>query len=408
MSHLRGLTENPERGRIRIATLVTLAAGFLVLPAATASSEQTITKGMIGGSRQAFEAADRPANGNSGRPAISADGRFVAFSSSASDLVPGDSNDEDDVFVRDLRARTTERVSVGFGRAQATGGSSFTPTISADGQQIAFTSRATNLVAGDTNGQDDAFVRDRVAEATARVSVGDRNVEADQESFAVDISPDGRYVAFAGSSDRLTSGDTNGTWDVFLRDRTRNSTERVDLATNEAEPQIGRRTYTSAAVSTDGRFVAFVSIAPNLVAGDTNRTADVFVRDRALHTTERVSVATDGAEAQGESGLYAPSITPDGRFVAFASLAPNLVPGDTNGTWDIFLHDRATGTTERESLSSGGTQGNGPSISRPALSADGRFVAFESSASNLVSGDENGTLTSSFGIVSRRPRNVSA
>src|SRR5439155_1267798 len=143
-------------------------------------------------------------------------------------------------------------------------------------------------------------------------------------------------------------------------------------------------------ISADGRFVAFGSIYSNLVPGDTNGVPDVFVRDRAAGKTERVSVASDGTQANGESAFYAPpSISADGRFVAFSSGSTNLVPGDTNGWIDIFVRDRLAGATERVSVASGGAEANDSSFN-PAISGDGRFVAFSSSATNLVQADSNG------------------
>src|SRR5438093_763515 len=168
------------------------------------------------------------------------------------------------------------------------------------------------------------------------------------------------------------------------------TTVRVSVASDGTE---GNDVSLGSALSADGRFVAFDSAATDLVAGDTNGVSDVFVHDRQTGTTERVSVASDGA--QGNNASSYPALSADGRFVAFDSDATNLVAGDTNGTTDVFVHDRQTGTTERVSVASGGgTQGNGKSggfFAFPALSADGRFVAFQSDATNLVAGDTNGT-----------------
>src|SRR5262249_47311474 len=179
-------------------------------------------------------------------------------------------------------------------------------------------------------------------------------------------------------------GDTNADSDVFVRDRQTGTTERVSVATGGAQAS-GRSG--AASISSDGRYVAFASLASNLVAGDTNFHGDLFVRDRVAATTERVSVATGGAEGDGDVGC--PSMTPDGRFVAFYGWSTNLVPGDTNGFVDVFVRDRQNGTTVRVSLDSGGAQGNGDS-SDASISADGRFVVFDGGATNLVGGDTNG------------------
>jgi Tol biopolymer transport system component len=181
-------------------------------------------------------------------------------------------------------------------------------------------------------------------------------------------------------------GDTNGAnRDIFVRDRQSGQTELVSVSSAGVQGNYGSSNPT---ISADGRFVAFESSASNLVPGDTNgANGDIFVHDRETGQTERVSVSSAGA--QGNYGSVDPTISADGRFVAFRSEANNLVPGDTNDRPDVFVRDRQTGETERVSVSSAGTQGNGHSV-HPTISADGRFVAFESSASNLVPGDTNG------------------
>src|SRR5205807_70009 len=175
---------------------------------------------------------------------------------------------------------------------------------------------------------------------------------------------------------------TNGRQDVFVHDRQTGTTERVGVDVVNYYGGGG-----SPVISADGRFVAFTSLAADLVPGDTNAWADVFVYDRWTGTTERVSV--DSAGNQGNAGSSLPSISADGRFVVFWSAATNLVPGDTNAAFDVFIHDRQTRTTERLSVDSAGNQGNYDSFA-PALSADGRFVAFSSNATNLAPGDTNG------------------
>ncbi len=314
---------------------------------------------------------------------ISADGRFVAFLSHASNLVAGDTNGFGDIFVRDRQSGTTERVSVATGGAEGNG-HSFSPSISSDGHFVAFQSLASNLVAGDTNGFTDIFVRDRLSGTTERVSVDSAGAEGNSTSDYPSISADGRFVAFRSEAMNLVAGDTNATVDVFVHDRQTGSTDRISVATGGAE---GNGFNSLSAISADGHCVAFWSDASNLVAGDSNGVRDVFVRDCLNGTTERVSVATGGA--QGSSGSYESSISTDGRFVAFESLASDLVPGDTNGSYDVFVRDRLSGTTERVSLDSSGVQGNLGSAS-PSISADGNLVAFRSGATNLIAGDSNG------------------
>jgi Tol biopolymer transport system component len=325
----------------------------------------------------------RQADGPSGSPAISADGRFVAFSSEAANLVPGDTNGAEDVFVHDRRTGRTERVSVGRRGAEASG-RSFDPAISADGRVVAFVSEAADLVLRDTNGERDIFVRDRRTDATTRVSVGPRDAQGAGFSLEPALSATGRYVAFWSTSTTLAPGGGSAQ-DIFVRDRATGRTMRVGIGRFDGA---SGRVVSEPAISAGGRFVAFPSESPGLVPGDTNGAEDVFVRDRRTGAVERVSVASDGGQADGTSRAVA--ISADGRVVAFGSFATNLVPGDANAKPDVFVHDRATGVTERVSIGSRGAEGNDESF-LPALSANGRFVAFTSLATNLVPGDANAT-----------------
>jgi len=197
------------------------------------------------------------------------------------------------------------------------------------------------------------------------------------------ISADGRFVAFYSQASNLVPGDTNNNTDIFVRDTLTNTTTRVsvDSAGNQ-----GNDRSEGASISADGRFVAFQSHASNIVPGDTNLRPDIFVRDRLTNTTTGVSV--DSAGNPANNGAYNPSISADGRFVAFESRASNIVPGDTNRSPDIFVRDTLTNTTTRVSVDSAGNPGNSSSDS-PSISADGRFVAFDSKSSNLVPGDTN-------------------
>ena len=322
-------------------------------------------------------------NDNSEDPSISADGRFVAFYSLASSLVAGDTNGKRDIFVHDRQTGQTERVSVASDGTQANDWSRYV-SISADGRFVSFQSAASNLVAGDTNGKADAFVHDRQTGQTTRVSVTSDGAQGDDSSDVTYISGNGRFVAFSSKASNLVAGDTNGEPDIFVHDRQTGQTERVSVASDGT--QANDISY-DLWLSGDGRFVAFESVASNLVAGDTNETGDIFVHDRQTGQTTRVSVASDGTEANGYS--YYPTISADGRFAAFGSSASNLVAGDTNAAEDVFIHDRQTGQTTRISVASDRAQGNGDSW-KPSPSADSRFVAFDSAASNLVAGDTNG------------------
>ena len=314
---------------------------------------------------------------------ISGYGRFVAFQSSASNLVLGDFNGLDDIFIRDRLDGTTVRVSVSSGGVEADA-DCYQPSINADGRYVVFDSPATNLVPGDANGYYDVFVRDLDSGTTTRVSVGSGG-EGNDQSVGADINGIGRYVVFSSGATNLVANDTNGQWDVFMRDLVLGSTSRVSV--NGSGLQATGGGSFGASISADGRYVAFNSDATNLVSGDTNALPDVFVRDVVGGTTTRVSVSSSSGQANNES--YNACISADGRYVAFTSLASNLVSGDTGAHEDVFVHDMVTGATTRGSLSGSGAQGNGNSHS-VTISADGRYVSFSSQATNLVSGDTNG------------------
>jgi Tol biopolymer transport system component len=307
------------------------------------------------------------ADGESFNPAISGGGRSVAFHSNATNLVPGDTNDTFDVFVRDRGTGMTRRVSVGPGGAQADEPSA-DPALSRDGRFVAFGSDAANLVPGDTNGTGDIFVRDRQAGTTRRVSVGPGGAQANGFSSAPTISADGRFVGFHSFASNLVPGDTNGTGDVFVRNRQTGATRRVSVGLGGAQ---GNGFSGNAAISADGRFVAFQSSATNLVPGGTNGQPQVFVRDRQAGTTWMVSVGPGGVQGDESSG--APALSADGRFIAFESFARNLVSGDTNFTSDVFIRDREAGTTRRVSVGPGGAQADNAASFGPEISADGRL-----------------------------------
>jgi len=332
--------------------------------------------------RVSVAAAGGDADGASAGVALSADGRLVAFASAATDLVPDDTNGVADVFVRDRAAGTTERVSLAADGRQGDGASFGAVAISADGRFVAFRSFATNLVPDDTNGVTDVFVRDRTAGTTERVSVGAAG-EGDGMSFWPALSADGAVVAFVSAADNLVAGDGNREIDVFVRDRGAGTTERVSLGPGGAQTTTASLGFPD--LSADGRLVVFASGTRELVAadGDTNGQSDIFVRDRAAATIERVSLGPDGVE--GDGGSIEAAISGDGRRVVFYSAATTLAPGDANRTFDVFLHDRSSDTLTRL------TAGDGPSyVTGKAISADGGAVALTSAASDLVPGDRNG------------------
>jgi Tol biopolymer transport system component len=339
--------------------------------------------------RVSISSSGRQAQGKSTDPAISADGRYVAFTSTAQDLVAGDVNHVRDVFVHDRRTGTTRLVSVSSAGRQAND-DSVHPVISADGRIVAFQSSATNLVPADTNRIRDIFVRNLATGRTKRVSVSSTGRQANDRSSSPAVSADGRIVAFGSGASNLVAGDTNEAGDVFVRDRVASKTWRVSVS---AEGRQANDVSSRPSVSASGTVVAFESDATNLVAHDTNYAYDVFVRDRVTGTTEKVSLSSTGEHGNSDSyATRAQALSADGRYVAFESWATNLVAGDTNGVGDVFWHDRSTGTTLRVDVSSSGEQTAGEVNSLlSAMSSDGRFVAFWSAAPNLVPGDTSGS-----------------
>jgi len=416
----RWIGPGPRRGfpaAHRLALLATLA----IIGATRAVATELISVSRSGTS----------GNAPSSQVASSGDGSVVAFSSDATNLVVNDTNQVRDVFVRDRATHQTERVSVSTAGVQgdrasdATGGA---PAVNGDGSIVAFHSDATNLVADDTNGQTDVFVRVRGnSPSTERVSLGNDGAQGNGASVNPSVSSDGRFVAFQSQASNLVPNDTNGVADIFVRDRVAGTTERVCDATQANGPS------SSPAISADGTVVAFASSATNLVPGDTNDKIDIFVCDRRTGAIERVSVSSAGV--QGDDDSILPAISSTGCFVAFKSLADNLVPDDHNGVVDVFLRDRTGNATERISVSYSGGDANEASFPAsnlvvtdvnlvssvfvrdrqaaqtrlvdlndsgmqanngtldipPSISGDGMLIGFVSLASNLAGNDNNVT-----------------
>jgi Tol biopolymer transport system component len=349
--------------KVAASTIIALAALVLVSTAPSATTARTTRVDVSSSAQQ----GDRP----SWTAGISANGRFVAFTSQATNLVPSDTNHRQDAFVYDRSTGRTERVSVSSSGAQAKprsdpDGGSAALDLSANGRYVLFRSDASNLVPGDTNGKTDAFIRDRRTGKTHRIPPTGVGV------LQGVLSADSRYAVLSAGGN------------VYRYDLRSHHVIRVTPGTNSWSD--------SGSVSADGRFVAFTSNASDLVHGDTNELPDVFVRDVRNGKTTRVSVRSDGKQGVGKrysNGSNAPTISSDGRYVAFHSDMRNLVPGDSNGVFDIFVHDRLTGKTQRVSVSSHGRQANAESLAGASFSADGRYVAFNSLATNLVANDRN-------------------
>lgn len=333
------------------------------------------------------------ANDASYNPSVSADGRYVAFGSRATNLVDGDTNGAMDIFVHDRETGQTTRVSLDASNNQGNF-DSFSPAISADGRYVAFCSYATNLAPNDTNNVPDVFLRDRQTGSTLLVSRSifgqsgndvscKPNIGSMGRGIGPAISGDGRYVVFESFASDLIGNDNNGKSDIFRYDRTNGAIIRVSEDSNGFEAN-GNSSYPT--ISADGNIIAFQSAAANLVPGDGNNYTDVFARDVNAGQTRRLSVGGDGAEGNGDS--FEPHVSANGQTVTFASFASNLVTGDTNSYLDVFLHNRSNGQTERVSVATDGTQINTfADIARPAVSGDGRFVTFQSRATSLVPGD---------------------
>jgi Tol biopolymer transport system component len=390
-----------------------VSGGLVFFRASEAAGAQRLTE------RVSLDENDAEVNGGVATPpAISGNGQVVAFGGIGGDFVAGGGPNSQTI-VRDLAAGTTEMVSTGLGfqpslnedgrfvvfvgagselfvhdrlldTTQLIAGDVQNHDISTDGQFIAFDSLDPGLV--ETPGQWDVFVRDRLSLAIERVDVpngGGLAMGPSSASTRLAISGDGRFVAFISPHTNLVPGDTNGMGDVFVRDRLLGVTERVSVKSGGGEISSGSG---GADISADGRFVVFSSGAPDVVSDDTNGVSDLFVHDRLTRETTRVSVGTGGVEANALTGCAAGStckISGNGRFVAFFTSATNLVPGDTNGAADVFVHDRSTSMTERVSVASDGAEAGFtpfPNLS-VAISADGRTTAFLSDASDLAPGD---------------------
>ncbi len=416
---------------------------LLVLPGAiTTALGQSPATGLI----TTNNAGNGSANSGSFSASVSADGRFVAFVSAATNLVPNDTNGRDDVFVRDRQTGQTKMVSINFAGTGGGDQHSSTPTITPDGRYVVFSTSSSNLVADDptTLLYGAIFVRDlqlNVTKLVTRNFTGDRRANGTSgwnEPLA--ISANGRFIAFNSSSTDLVANDTNNHRDIFVRDMQTSTTTLVStgrdgsadidndtngpvmtpdgryiafrssvtiyvrdlqagttemVSVNRFGTGNGNRpsddgASTNLAISADGRFVAFVSSATDLVENDNNPGPDVFVRDTQSNTTSLVSVDVTGVST-GNALSGGLAMTPDGRFVAFVSGATNLVSAnDTNDKQDVFLRDLTAHTTTLISINlqgaAGGTGGVAlsGSFDRPAISADGRYVSFTSNASDLT------------------------
>jgi len=363
-----------------------------IVPGLTDSSYKFVLLDVPSGQLEMFavDANGERLTGYIGGVVLSGDGRYVAFEHNLYLIDPIHQPFPDptrsELHLYDSVTRTSQRLTFG---PQGEAGV-IRPALSHDGRYVAFISFADDIVAGDSNNTSDLFVHDRQTGNTVLASVasdGSQGVELISSSPS--LSADGRYVAFATQS-RLVPEDTSiYKWhDIFVRDLQSNTTTRVNVNSN------GNGAFKHSydpVISANGMHVAFMSEAENLVVGDTNEARDIFVHDRALGETTRVSVDSEGNQTAKYLGYSNyPSISADGRYVAFLSHDTNLVNNDFNGQSDIFVHDRNTGVTSRVNLGALGEQANSHSA-RPYLTADGHYIVFSSYASNLVPNDNNGS-----------------
>lgn len=346
----------------------------------------------------------RPA-GLSGGAAITGDGRYVAFTSIAKNILPGATNaGAFDVLVYDRQAKQTTRVSIATNGAETPAGSyNLEPAISDNGQYVTFVSGAANLVSGDTNGRQDVFIRNRSSNQTIRIDLGPGHDQPNGDSEFPAISSDGKYIAYASFASNIdtsnTVPDTNGKKDIFVYNQINATSTRISNGTDGAN---GNGISAKPSISADGGIIAFSSTSTNLVLNDTNGKSDVFIYDAGQ--IKRVSVSTQGA--QGNDDSDSPVVSRDGRFVAFASKAKNLTPNPTTNSYDIYLYDTLNQTTINLSRTLPGMN------VRPSISGDGRFIAFVSFSTNLNGGfdvqiydRDNGTVTAMTDATMGSPSN---
>lgn len=362
-----------------------LAPTLLLAPLAAAPGSADGFTERVSVSNSLAQGDDASGTGPGRAVAVSANGRVVAFLSVASNLVPGDTNGVRDAFVRDLDLDLTERISISTGGHQVDQAVTGL-AVSGSGRWVAFSTAASNLVPEDQNGLEDIYLRDRVLGTTILVSRTPGGQAGNGTSQQPSISDDGRYVTFSSSSSNLVPGDTNGTWDVFLFDRVSLAVARVSVDDTGLQ---GNDLSHSGFISGNGRYIAYVTRATNLAGSGSTPFDDILVHDRQTGVTSRI----------GPGGLFGiwwndhvrrPSLSNDGRYVAFESDADNVVPGDTNAASDVFVWDRQSLAVIPISFAPTSAVGNGPSLA-PLISSDGGRVIFQSWASDLVPSDTNAT-----------------
>ena len=390
--------------------LAALPMGAIAAPAAPTIELVSAARGGGGGTGDSSAGTEKGLD-------VSADGRYVVFSSYATDLVAHDTNNQRDVFVRDTRTGRTRLVSVGVGGAQGNG-ESREGSISADGRYVAFNSFATNLVPGDTNNSPDVFVRDLRTGRTTLASAGPNGL-ADNGAHQPEISADGKHVVFTSGSTNLVADDTNGTEDVFVRDLVTRRTDRISVGASGEQLDLYSREPT---ISGNGRYAVFVTAAstvsvrdrlknttrvisdgvvldPRTVVTEFGYTAfsadgrsviftvteyqavgfdpvpNIWLRDLRTNRLELITGA--GSPSTTISPVRRSDVSGDGRYVTFSTTA-RLTPADTDELSDVFRLDRKTGKRVWITRGQQPTTGGGTGSFGPAISDDGRHVAFDS------------------------------
>jgi Tol biopolymer transport system component len=332
--------------------------------------------------RVSVNATGGQANDHSSDAVFSPDGGKVLFSSSASDLVPGDTNGRQDVFVKDLATGAVTVVSVSAAGVQGND-LSFGFAFSPDGNSVIFQSAASNLTAGDTGGHLDIFLKSLVTGVVDKISASAAGLGGDGDSFAPQFSPDGNFVVFHSAARNLTA-DSVGTYEIYLKNI---STGAVTLISKNAAGDPANQATGQPVFSPDGTRIAYSSNASNLVAGDLNGMADIFIYDIATQATQLVSLSALGVSGNG--GSYMPRFSPDGTKIVFHSYSTNWAANDANAGADLFVKDLITGEVTRVSSLPDGSAPNGYSFDGTFL-PDGSGILFASEASNLFAVDSNG------------------
>jgi hypothetical protein len=365
---IRKSAESPARKLMKKSIVITTLALCGAVMSSTVFSNEMITV-RVSVSTDNNQPIDTDTENYEARPAISDDGRFVVYESTAYNLVENDTNNKSDIFLRDRELQTTVRISNGINGEQANGDSA-TPQMTGNGRFIVFGSTATNLIANDGNNFKDIFIYDTVNKTTERITQTKDGVGYNDHSGVANISDDGRYIVFPSLASNWVGEDLYNGLNVLLHDRETKST----ITTN---PTGGGRPN----ISADGQFICFSGWSASIVPDDTNGQTDIFLYDVTTQLISRVNVASDGTQANGYSSLC--SLSADGRYVAFQSDGTTLVSNDTNVSTDIFVHDAVLQNTERVSLSATGGESDSHN-NYPSLAKDGIHIVFQSYSTNFA------------------------